>query len=55
VNPLALDSCREVEITYALGLHLRVANSFVRVANRFRAEVRVSHEGREADGKSSWT
>jgi len=42
----------EVHIGNALGLHLRVADSFVRVANRFRAEIRVLHEGREADGKS---
>jgi phosphocarrier protein HPr len=43
---------RQVEITNALGLHLRPADKFVRLANRFRSEIRVYHEGHENNGKS---
>jgi phosphocarrier protein len=43
---------REVELINASGLHLRAANQFVGVAQQFRAEIRVSWDSREADGKS---
>jgi phosphocarrier protein HPr len=43
---------RQVEITYPLGLHLRAANTFATLARSFRAETRVSSDGKEADGKS---
>src|SRR3954470_10889658 len=43
---------RQVEITNALGLHLRPADKFVRVAHRFQSEIRVYHEGHEINGKS---
>ena len=34
------------------GLHLRAAGQFVRLANRFRCQIRVSCDGQEADGRS---
>ncbi len=43
---------RRVLIPDAYGLHLRLADRIVRLAERFRAEIQVSHRGREADGKS---
>ena len=43
---------RQVEIVNALGLHLRPADKFVRLAHQFQSEVRVIHEGREFNGKS---
>jgi phosphocarrier protein len=44
---------REVEITNPLGLHLRPADKFVRLASSFgETEVRVRHAGREFNGKS---
>jgi phosphocarrier protein HPr len=43
---------RQVEITNALGLHLRPADKFVRLAHRFQSEIRVHHEGQEINGKS---
>jgi phosphocarrier protein HPr len=43
---------RQVEITNALGLHLRPADKFVRLAHRFQSEIRVYHEGQEINGKS---
>ena len=43
---------RQVEVGHALGLHLRVAERFVRSANAFRSDVRVHCKGVMADGKS---
>ena len=43
---------RQVEITNALGLHLRPADKFVRLAHQFQSEIRVFHEGSEINGKS---
>ncbi len=43
---------RQVEITNAMGLHLRPADKFVRVAHRFQSEIRVLVDGREINGKS---
>ena len=43
---------REITIRNRLGLHARAAAKFVHVATRFRAQIRVSHDGRVMDGKS---
>ena len=43
---------RRVEILNALGLHLRPADKFVRLAMQFRSEIRVTCNGQESDGKS---
>ncbi len=39
-------------IKNTLGLHARAAASFVKVANRFQAEILVQKEGTEVNGKS---
>lgn len=43
---------RQVEILNALGLHLRPADKFVRLASGFASEVKVYHNGGEFNGKS---
>jgi phosphocarrier protein len=43
---------RQVGVSNVLGLHLRVADQFVRAAKAFRSDVRVHCEGAMADGKS---
>jgi phosphocarrier protein HPr len=43
---------RPVEIVNALGLHMRPADKFVKLALQFQAEVRVIHNGNEYNGKS---
>jgi len=43
---------RQVEITNALGLHLRPADKFVKLAHQFQAEIRVYYRGHEFNGKS---
>jgi phosphocarrier protein len=43
---------RRVEIRNALGLHLRPADKFVRLAHQFQSDVRVAFNGQESDGKS---
>jgi phosphocarrier protein len=43
---------REVRISNRLGLHARAAARFVQTANRFRARVTLTREGRTMDGKS---
>jgi phosphocarrier protein len=43
---------RQVEITNALGFHLRPAQKFVTLADRFACEIRVVHKGRIIDGRS---
>lgn len=43
---------RNVEITNELGLHLRPATEFVKLASRFQSEIRIRHNGREINGKS---
>ena len=43
---------RQVKVSSVLGLHLRVAEKVVRLANAFRSEVRVHAKGAVADGKS---
>jgi phosphotransferase system HPr (HPr) family protein len=43
---------RQAEIVNALGLHLRAASQFARLARQFQAEVRVCLGGSQGDGKS---
>jgi phosphocarrier protein len=43
---------RQVTITNEYGLHLGPAAKFVKLASRFRSEVRVLHNGKEINGKS---
>ena len=43
---------RQVGIGNVLGLHLRAADQFVRLADQFKCEVGVCCNGRAANGKS---
>lgn len=43
---------RQVEITNALGLHLRPAAKFVKTADQFQAEIRIWYKGHDYDGRS---
>lgn len=43
---------RSMKIVNRLGLHARPAAEFVKLAGRFRAEIRVEKDGLEVDGKS---
>src|SRR3989442_15385417 len=43
---------KEIPIVNRLGLHARPAAMFVRISSRYRAEVWVSKEGEEVNGKS---
>ena len=43
---------KDIAIVNRLGMHARPAAMFVRTASRFRAEVWVSKEGEEVNGKS---
>jgi len=43
---------RQVGVNNVLGLHLRVAGRFVKLANAFQSEVRVCCKGIIADGRS---
>ena len=43
---------RQVEITNALGLHLRPAEKFVNLVDHYTAEVRVLYKGQCIDGRS---
>ena len=43
---------RQVEITNALGLHMRPAEKFVKLALQYQSEVRVYHNGHAFNGKS---
>lgn len=45
-------SRRQVGVANVLGLHLRVANSFVKLANTFQSEIQVQCKGIIANGKS---
>ena len=42
----------EVEICNELGLHLRAAAAFVKVAEKFRSEIQLERDGQTANGKS---
>jgi len=43
---------RQVEVMNPLGLHMRPADKFVKLALQFEAEIRVHHNGHEHNGKS---
>lgn len=43
---------RVATIKNELGLHARAAAQFVQTANKFRAEITVSKDGEEVNGKS---
>ena len=43
---------RQVEIINPLGLHMRPADKFVKLALQFQSEVRVIHNGNAINGKS---
>ena len=43
---------RQVGVSNVLGLHLRVADKFVRLANAFQSDVMVHCKGVRANGKS---
>src|SRR4051794_20597559 len=43
---------RQVEILNSLGLHMRPADKFVKLALRYQSEIRVFHNGNEFNGKS---
>ncbi|MFO0949922.1 MAG: HPr family phosphocarrier protein [Isosphaeraceae bacterium] len=43
---------RHVEITNDFGLHLGPAAKFVKLASRFRSDIRVVHNGKQINGKS---
>ncbi len=43
---------KEITIVNRLGLHARPAAMFVRIASRYRADVFVSKEGEQVNGKS---
>jgi phosphocarrier protein len=43
---------REVQIVNRAGMHARPAAEFVKIAGRFRAEIRVEKDGLEVNGKS---
>jgi phosphocarrier protein len=43
---------RRVQIVNAYGLHVRPATKFVKLAQSFRSEIRVDHQGTQVNGKS---
>jgi phosphocarrier protein HPr len=43
---------RPVDILNALGLHLRPADKFVRLALQFQSDIRVLYNGQEINGRS---
>src|SRR5213594_3755486 len=43
---------KEIMIINRLGLHARPAAMFVRIASRYRSEIRVAKEGEQINGKS---
>jgi phosphocarrier protein HPr len=43
---------REVAITNRLGLHMRAAGKFARMAGQFRSSVNILRDGQMVDGKS---
>ncbi len=43
---------RQVEILNSLGLHMRPADKFVKLATQFLSEIRVTYNGHEFNGKS---
>jgi phosphotransferase system HPr (HPr) family protein len=45
-------SRRQVEVTSAFGFHFRAASRFVQLSQQFQVKIRVSCDGRAADGRS---
>ena len=43
---------RQIEIINTLGLHLRAAAKFVRLAQQFQADIWVACDGRKVSGRS---
>lgn len=43
---------RNLTISNKLGLHARAASAFVRVTNKYKAQVKVLKDHQEVDGKS---
>jgi phosphocarrier protein HPr len=43
---------RQVEISNSLGLHLRAADKFVRLAQQFSADVSVAYDNRKVSGRN---
>jgi phosphocarrier protein HPr len=43
---------RQVMVVNQLGIHARAAAKFVHVATRFHAQIRVTRDSRQIDGKS---
>lgn len=43
---------KKITIINRLGLHARAAAKFVKLANRFRASVKIEKDGAKIDGKS---
>lgn len=43
---------QEIEIINKLGMHARAAAKFVTLAQTFQAEIKVTKEGKEVNGKS---
>lgn len=43
---------RKVRVTNPLGLHARPASIFVKIANRYEADITVTKEGQTVNGKS---
>lgn len=43
---------RQLTIINRLGLHARAANTFVRTARKFESNIKITAEGKSADGKS---
>ena len=42
---------KQVEITNELGLHVRPALKFVKLAGQFQSEIRVCYNGKQVNGK----
>ena len=50
--PGTVRASRRVELINPLGLHLRAAHTLATLAQGFRAEIRITSDGKEVDGKS---
>ena len=50
VGTMSID--RTIEVSDEQGLHVRPARRFVEEASRFSADITVTKDGREVDGKS---
>ncbi len=43
---------KELEIVNELGMHARAAGAFVKTAEKFKSEIKVSRDGMDVNGKS---